>query len=184
MMPFWGAGERQKVGTRRTLGAGPLGTVSALFLSCSVSLLPPVCQGVKNLFSHMFPPPWYSDPSFDHRLKPSQIRCLRQVPSKKQVTHVMSSTSGKLLFKGIKRIQLTAVPIAEDNIHTTHGAYVEPSPRCSSLFGEGRLSAGSRKRNVDTSPTTKPLTYNLSACKIYWSSGGRELVGIGGQHLI
>jgi len=36
---------------------------------------------------------------------------------------------------------------------------MEPSALLSTLFGKGKYSAGYQKRNVDTNPGTKPLTY-------------------------
>lgn len=59
--------------------------------------------------------------------------------------------------------------IAEENIHPSHwiwislaDEYIEPSPLHSSVFEVRRYSISYRKRNMDTSPTTKPITYNLS----------------------
>lgn len=40
--------------------------------------------------------------------------------------------------------------------------YMQPSPLRSSIFGVGRYSACYQRRNVNSNPETKPLTYNLS----------------------
>lgn len=47
-----------------------------------------------------------------------------------------------------------------------------------SFSGMGRYSLEYRKRNVDTNPATKSLTYNL------WRNGCTELVGVANQCLI
>lgn len=45
------------------------------------------------------------------------------------------------------------------------GSYMEPSSFISSIFGPGRYSAGYQKRNINTNPITKTLTYNPSCLK-------------------
>jgi hypothetical protein len=49
------------------------------------------------------------------------------------------------------------------------GACVEPSPPYASLFGIGIYSAGSRKRNANTNPATKPNTYYVSCLEEFGS---------------
>jgi hypothetical protein len=45
--------------------------------------------------------------------------------------------------------------------------WMETSLSCSNLLGAGRYSSGYRKRNVDTNPATKRLTYNLLCLQTY-----------------
>jgi hypothetical protein len=44
---------------------------------------------------------------------------------------------------------------------------MKPLPLFSNLFGEKSYSAGSQKRNIDTTPVTEPLTYTSALLEKY-----------------
>lgn len=55
---------------------------------------------------------------------------------------------------------------------------MEPSPIHSSLFGMRSYSADYGKRNLNTNPATKLLTYNLFCLKDMLGNVGTEFVGV------
>jgi hypothetical protein len=60
-------------------------------------------------------------------------------------------------------------------------------PLCSILFGAGRCSLGYQEKNMDTNPSTKALTNNLSYIQTvigtYKMWSGTEIVGVAHQCL-
>lgn len=90
----------------------------------------------------------------------------------------------KLAVTKTKAYSLQIYNRAEDNTHPTYwigrswnDAYMDPSLLCSRLLGEGNFFECYWRRNMNTNLVTKLLIYNMSCLKIFWDSGGTELLG-------